>query len=44
MQITTLGSPESGSALPSAIAYNSRTRFFFASKSGSVLAFQVFTA
>jgi len=41
MQNTTAGSPSSGNAVPSAIAYRSRIRFFFASKSGSLDCFQV---
>jgi len=44
MENTTVGSPGPGVAFPSAMSYSSNTRFFFASKSGSVEAFQVFTA
>lgn len=36
MQMTTLGSPSPASALPSAMAYSSKTLFFLASKSGSL--------
>jgi hypothetical protein len=44
MRNTTVGSPGSGSMVPSAMAYSSRMRFFLASKSGSFDGLNVFSA
>ena len=44
MENTTVGSLGQGVAFPLAMSYSSTTWFFFASKSRSVEAFQVFTA